>query len=151
MKKKNLRCYCCSVTQPCPTFWPHGLQHARLPCPSPSPRAYSNSCPLRSWEYYFKEFTRDGVNNTKKGVLYTSNRKSTLIENPNNEGSEINDILLVIVHCHYSALQNLKVMLFRVFIIIIIKFLWNYYGLPWWLLLSLRSGSHIHTWLLEKP
>ena len=28
---------------------PHGLQHARLPCPSPTPRAYSNSCPLRWW------------------------------------------------------------------------------------------------------
>jgi len=25
---------------------PHGLQHARLPCPSSSPRACSNSCPL---------------------------------------------------------------------------------------------------------
>ena len=25
---------------------PHGLQHARLPCPSPSPRVCSNSCPL---------------------------------------------------------------------------------------------------------
>ena len=25
---------------------PHGLQHARLPCPSPTPRAYSHSCPL---------------------------------------------------------------------------------------------------------
>ena len=24
----------------------HGLQHTRLPCPSPTPRAYSNSCPL---------------------------------------------------------------------------------------------------------
>ena len=28
---------------------PHGLQHARLPCPSTSPRAYSNSCPLSQW------------------------------------------------------------------------------------------------------
>ena len=28
---------------------PHGLQHARLPCPSPSPRACSNSCPLSRW------------------------------------------------------------------------------------------------------
>ena len=26
--------------------WPHGLQHARLSCPSPSPGACSNSCPL---------------------------------------------------------------------------------------------------------
>ena len=30
---------------------PHGLQHARLPCPSPTPRAYSNSCPLSQWCY----------------------------------------------------------------------------------------------------
>ena len=28
---------------------PHGLQHARPPCPSPTPRAYSNSCPLSLW------------------------------------------------------------------------------------------------------
>ena len=28
---------------------PHGLQHARLPCPSPTPRACSNSCPLSQW------------------------------------------------------------------------------------------------------
>ena len=28
---------------------PHGVQHARLPCPSPTPRAYSNSCPLKRW------------------------------------------------------------------------------------------------------
>ena len=28
---------------------PHGLQHASLPCPSPTPRAYSNSCPSSRW------------------------------------------------------------------------------------------------------
>ena len=28
---------------------PHALQHARLPCPSPMPRACSNSCPLSQW------------------------------------------------------------------------------------------------------
>ena len=28
---------------------PHGLQHARLPCPSPSPGVCSNSCPLSRW------------------------------------------------------------------------------------------------------
>jgi len=28
---------------------PHGLQHARLPCPSPSPRACSNSCSSSWW------------------------------------------------------------------------------------------------------
>ena len=31
------------------SMWPHGLQHARLPCPSPTPGAYSNSSPSRWW------------------------------------------------------------------------------------------------------
>ena len=33
------------------SLWPHGLQHARLSCPSPTPRACSDSCPL-SWWYH---------------------------------------------------------------------------------------------------
>ena len=33
------------------SLWPHGLQHARLPCPSTTPRSCSNSCPLRWWCY----------------------------------------------------------------------------------------------------
>ena len=28
---------------------PHGLQHTRPPCPSPTPRATSKSCPLSQW------------------------------------------------------------------------------------------------------
>ena len=28
---------------------PHGLQHARPPCPSPTPRVQSNLCPLSRW------------------------------------------------------------------------------------------------------
>jgi len=31
------------------SLWPHGLQHARLSCPSPTPRACSNLCPSRQW------------------------------------------------------------------------------------------------------
>ena len=31
------------------SLWPHGLRHARLPCPSPSHGACSNSCPLSWW------------------------------------------------------------------------------------------------------
>ena len=57
---------CCLRTAPTPIFkirllllfshsvvsdclWPHGLMHTRLPCPSQSPRACSNSCPLSWW------------------------------------------------------------------------------------------------------
>ena len=31
------------------SLWPHGLQYARLPCPSLTPGAYSNSCPSCWW------------------------------------------------------------------------------------------------------
>ena len=31
------------------SLWPRGLQYTRLPCPSPTPRACSNSCPLNWW------------------------------------------------------------------------------------------------------
>ena len=31
------------------SLWLHGLQHARPPCPSPTPKACSNSCPLSLW------------------------------------------------------------------------------------------------------
>ena len=33
------------------SLWPHGPQHSRPPCPSPTPRVYPNSCPLSRWCY----------------------------------------------------------------------------------------------------
>ena len=39
--------FSCSVNSD--SFWPRGLQHSRLPCPSPTPRAYSNSCSSNWW------------------------------------------------------------------------------------------------------
>ena len=39
--------FSCSVMSN--SLWPHGLQHARPPCPSPTPGVYSNSCPLSRW------------------------------------------------------------------------------------------------------
>ena len=39
--------FSCSVVSD--SLWPHELQHSRLPNPSPTPRAYSNSCPSNWW------------------------------------------------------------------------------------------------------
>ena len=39
--------FSCSVVSN--SLQPHRLQYARLPCPSPTPRAYSNSCPSSWW------------------------------------------------------------------------------------------------------
>ena len=39
--------FSCSVVSN--SLWPHELQHARPPCPSPTPEVYPNSCPLSWW------------------------------------------------------------------------------------------------------
>ena len=39
--------FSCSVMSD--SLWPHGLQHTRLPCPSPYPGSCSNSCPSSQW------------------------------------------------------------------------------------------------------
>ena len=38
-----------SVAQSCPTLRPRELQHARPPCPSPTPGVHSDSCPWSQW------------------------------------------------------------------------------------------------------
>ena len=54
MQNKEIRTLCCCSVQftrsvMSDSLQPHGLQHARLPCPSPTPGAYSNSCPSCQW------------------------------------------------------------------------------------------------------
>ena len=39
--------FSCSVVSE--SSWPHELQHARPPCPLPTPGVYSNSCPSSQW------------------------------------------------------------------------------------------------------
>ena len=41
------------------SLWPHGLQHTRLPCPSPTPRACSNLSPSSRW--YHPTISSSGV------------------------------------------------------------------------------------------
>ena len=46
-KTVTLLLFSCSVMSD--SLWLYGLQHTSLPCPSPSPGACSNSCPLSQW------------------------------------------------------------------------------------------------------
>ena len=39
----------CSHSVVSKSLWRHELQHARPPCPSPTPRVHPNSCPLSQW------------------------------------------------------------------------------------------------------
>ena len=46
-----MRHWCLSISAVFSSLQPHGLKHARLPCPSLSPRVCSNSCLLSQWCY----------------------------------------------------------------------------------------------------
>ena len=50
--KYNVDCFAVSSVQLLSwpnSLWPHGLSHTRLPCASPTPGAYLNSCPSSQW------------------------------------------------------------------------------------------------------
>ena len=47
LRKASLLLFSCQAVPK--SLQPHGVQHARLPCPSLSPGVYSNSCPLNWW------------------------------------------------------------------------------------------------------
>ena len=48
MKERSYK-HCCLVAHLCPILQPHGLQQARLPCPSLPPGLCSDSCLMYQW------------------------------------------------------------------------------------------------------
>ena len=148
-------CYCCSVAQSClnlcdPT---HGLQHAGLPCPSPSPGACSDSCPLSRWWHptisssvtpfpCLQSFPASG--SFLMSQLFPSGGQST-------EASASAPVLLMNIQDRFSlgltgliSLQSKA--LSRVFSNTTVQKHQFFGPQP-----SLWFTSHIHTWLLEKP
>ena len=135
------------------SLWPHGLQHARLPCPSPTPGAYSNSCPLSRWchpaisfsvvpfSFHLQSFPASGsfpVSQFSSGgqSIGASASASVLLMN-------IQD-WFPLGWTGWISLQSKG--LSRVFSNTAVQ-KHQFFGTQ----LSLWSNSHIHTWLLEKP
>ena len=132
-------------------LWPNRLQHARLPCPSPTPRVYSNSCPLSWWCHptisssfssCLQSFPAPG--SFPRSQLFASGGQSI----------RVSDLVSVLpmnikdwfplgragwISLHSKGLS-------RVFSNSTVqKHQFFDSQLPLW------SNSHIHTWLLEKP
>ena len=133
------------------SLWPHGLQHSRLPCPSPSPGVCSNSCPLSWWCHptisspvipfscpqYFPALWSFPVSQ-----LFTSGGQSI---------GALASVLPMNIHGWFplgltGLISLLSKGLSRVFSS---TTFWKHQFLG--SQLSLWSSSHIHTWLLEKP
>ena len=133
---------------------PHGLQHTKLPCPSPTPRAYLNSCPLSQWyhptisfsaiplSFCLQSFPASG--SFQMSQLFASGGQSIVV-------SASASILPINIQDWFPlgwtgwiSLQSKGFS--RVFSNNTVQN-HQFFGAQ----LSLSSNFHIHTWLLEKP
>ena len=143
--------FSCSVVSD--SLRPHGLQHARPPCPSPTPGVYSNSCPSSWWCHptisssvvpfsCLQSFPASG--SFQMSQLFTSGGQSI-------EVSASASVLPVNIQDWFPlgwtgwiSLQSKG--LSRIFSNTTVQKN-RFFGSQ----LSLWSSSHIHTWPLEKP
>ena len=133
---------------------PRGPQHARPPCPSPTPRIYSNSCPLSQWYHptilssvvtfssCLQSFPASG--SLQMSQFFASGGQSTRVSASTSVlPMNIQDWFplgwIGWISLQYRGLS-------RVFSNTTVQ-KHQFYGAQ----LSLWSNSHIHTWLLEKP
>ena len=133
---------------------PWGLQHARLPCPSPSPGACSNSCPLSWWCHPSISSSVLSFSSCLQSLpasgsfpmsqLFASGAQSV-------GASALASVLPMNIQDWFpSGLTGLISFqskgLSRVFSNTTVQKHQSFSIQP-----SLWSNSHIHTWLLEKP
>ena len=133
------------------SLWPQGLQHDRLPCPSPTSGADSNSCPSRQWchptisssvvpfSFHLQSFPASG--SFLMSQLFTSGGQSS--------GASASVLSMNIQGWFPLGLTGLISLqskgLSRVFSNTTVQ---NHQFFS--AQLSSQSNSHIHTWLLEK-
>ena len=133
---------------------PHGLQHARPPCPSPTPGAYSNSYPLSRWchptisssvvpfSYHLQSFPASG--SFPVAQFFASDSQ--------NIGVSVSASVLPMNIQDWSPLGWTGWIslpskgLSRIYSNTTVQ-KHQFFSTP----LSLYSNSHIHTWLLETP
>ena len=143
----------CSVVSD--SLQPHELQHARLPCPSPTPRACSNSCPSSQWWSHptmsssvvpfsscLQSFPASG--SIPRSQFFTSGGQSIGISASASVLSMNLQDWFPLGLTGWISLQSKG--LSRVFSSTTVQ-KHQFFGAQ----LSLWSNSHIHTQLLEKP
>ena len=143
--------FSCSVVSD--SLRPYGLQHTRPPCPSPTPGAYSNSCPLSRWCHptisssvvpfsCSQSFPASGSFQMSK--LFASGGQSIGVS-ASTPVLPMNTQDWSPLECTgWTSLQSKG--LSRIFLNTTVQ-KHQFFGTQ----LSSQSNSHIHTWLPEKP
>ena len=132
----------------------HGLQHARPPCPSPTPRVYSNSCALSQWCHpkissfvvplfsHLQSFPTSG--SFQISQLFTSGSQNIGVSDSTSVLPMNTQDWSPLGWTGWISLQSKG--LSRVFSNTTVQ-KHQFFGAQ----LSSWSNCHIHTWLLEKP
>ena len=136
------------------SLWLHGLQHARFPCPSPFPRACSNSCPWSQWCHPTISSSAIPFSSCLQSfpALGSFLMSSLFTSGGQNVGASASALVLPVnVQGQFplglSGLISLQSKgLSRVFSNTTLQN-HQFFGAQ----LSIWSNSHIHTWLPEKP
>ena len=136
------------------SLWPHGLQHARAPCPSPTPGVYPSSCPWSRWchpmisssvvPFCFCPQSFPASGSFQMSQFFTSGGQSI--------GASASASVLSMNIQNWSPLGWTGLDLLAVQGTL--KSLLQHYSCKASILstrLSLWSNSRIHTWLQEKP
>ena len=136
------------------SLWPHGPQHARPPCPSPTPAACSNSCPsTQLWiqlSHPLSSPSPPALDLSQHQGLFqwvsSSHQVAKVLEfQPQHQSLTMNiQDWFPLEFTGWISLQSRG--LSRVFSNTTVQKHW-FFGIQ----LSLQFNSHIHTWLLEKP
>ena len=143
-----------SVAQSCLTLRPHELQHARLPCPSPTPKAYLNLCPSSQWCHptisssvvpfssHLQSFPASG--SFPVSQFFSWGGQSIGVSASASVLPMNSQDWFPLGRTGWISLQSKG--LSRIFFKTTVQ-KHQFFGAQ----LSLWSNSHIHTWLLEKP
>ena len=144
--------FSCSVVSD--SLRPHGLQLARPPCPSPTPRIYSNSCTLSRWCYptisfsvvpfsSCPQFLPESESFPMSQLFAWGGQSIGISASASVPPMNVQDWSLL-EWTGWISLQSMG--LSRVFSNTTVQ-KHQFFGAQ----LSSQSNSHIHTWLLEKP
>ena len=144
--------FICSVVSD--SLRPHGVQHTRLPCPSPTPGAYSNSCPSCRW--CCPTISSSVVPFSSRLQSFPALGSFPMSQSFRSGGQSIGvsalaSVLPTNIQDWFSLgwtswISLLSKGLSQVFYNTAVQKHQFFDAQP-----SLWSNSHIHTWLLEKP
>ena len=134
-------------------LWTHGLQHTRIPCPSPSPRVCSNSCPLSWWCH--STISSSGAPFTSCPQSFPTSGSFSMHQLHIRWPKYWSFSFSISPSNEYSGLISFRIDWFDFLVVQgTLKSLSNstvekhaFFGAQ----PSLWSNSHIHTWLLVKP